>query len=313
MKSLVSVIVPVYNTGSVAIPLLKSLLSSSYQDLELICIDDGSTDDSYQKIKSNIKDPRFKLIKQKNGGPSSARNAGINISSGEYLFFVDSDDQVSPNFLTELTKAVSTPDIDLAICGVYFHTVSTNSTYKTQIKLLKKQGSFESKAAYILRLLLSDGRMYNVTNKVFKSEIVRAHNLRFDESINFAEDLKFVLEYLKYASGDIKFVKKPLYTYNFGTPTSVIKKSAISRINWQTSFNHLRRWAKAVSRPSLRANFRLGLIWLRWQFSHNKAVLSSNLTRSQKLRAGSPLFLIPTTIAFRLIDFIRHLRHPRVK
>lgn len=116
----ISVIVPIYNVYDWLDTCMKSLLKQSFKDFEVILIEDGSTDGSDLKCEEWVKmDPRFKLVKQKNSGPSIARNKGIKEAKGEYLSFIDSDDWVDKDFLKKLYDAVSYNGADMAECDVY--------------------------------------------------------------------------------------------------------------------------------------------------------------------------------------------------
>lgn len=116
---MVSVIVPVYNTILYLDECVKSIINQSYKDLEIILVDDGSTDGSEKKIDEYAAfDKRVKALHKSNGGLSVARNCGIEISSGEFLAFVDSDDYIAPDYIECLLKMFEmNPECDLAICG----------------------------------------------------------------------------------------------------------------------------------------------------------------------------------------------------
>ena len=105
--------------------------------------------------------------------------------------------------------------------------------------------------------------MDSSVNKLYEAKI--AKTLAFDESLNFAEDTKFVLDYLNKAPGDPNFVLKPLYIYNFGTTTSTINKTAINWQNWQTSYKNLKTWLG--KKPTSSEKFWLHLVHLRWRIS----------------------------------------------
>jgi hypothetical protein len=105
--------------------------------------------------------------------------------------------------------------------------------------------------------------MYSSVNKLYRAKI--ATKLRFDTKLNFAEDTKFVLDYLAKASGDPVFILSPLYVYNFGTETSTINSTAIQWKNWQTAYQNLKSWLGPNS--SIREKFWLHLVHLRWRIS----------------------------------------------
>lgn len=116
----ISVIIPVYNVYDWIDTCLESLMNQTFQDFEVILIDDGSTDGSLQKCERWSKqDQRIKILVQKNSGPSIARNRGIKEAKGEYLSFIDSDDWVDKEFLRKLYEAAAENDADVAECDVY--------------------------------------------------------------------------------------------------------------------------------------------------------------------------------------------------
>ena len=96
----VSVIIPVYNAEKYLAECLDSIVCQTLSDIEIICVNDGSSDNSLSLLEAySRKDNRFKIINQENSGPGVARNTGINVASGEYIFFVDSDDTIFPETL----------------------------------------------------------------------------------------------------------------------------------------------------------------------------------------------------------------------
>ncbi len=264
MSSKISVVVPVYNTAKYLPECIESLLNQTHQNLEIILVDDGSTDDS-GKIADDYakKDRRIKVIHKKNGGQSSARNRGLKEATGEYLSFIDSDDAIAKNFYEEHLKLYD-ENTSVTVCGAYYKMLRKNSARNVYINKLRTRRKHESKKAYILYLLAVDGRMYWSVNKVYKTSV--AKKCKFDESINFAEDTKFVLDYLNLMNGEPKFVLKPLYIYNFGTETSTIRSAATKWENWQRQYQDLKTWLGP--KPSPAEFFWLHTVRLRWRVSY---------------------------------------------
>lgn len=264
MDSKVSIIVPIYNTAKYLKRCLDSILNQTHQNLEIILVDDGSPDDA-GKIADTYakKDSRVKVIHQKNAGQSAARNHGLEIATGDFISFVDSDDEIKPNFITSLLSAYS-DSTALSVCGLHYKRLKQKTADNVYINPIRKKRKRESKKAYILYLLAIDGRMYSSVNKLYRSKYAKI--CRFDENLNFAEDTKFVLDYLKKSSGIINFVLKPLYIYNFGTDSSTIKTSATIWKNWQTSYQNLKSWLGP--HPSIREQFWLRVVRLRWRISY---------------------------------------------
>lgn len=262
---LITVIVPIYNTAKYLPKCLDSIISQTYQNLEIICIDDGSTDDSGKIIDQYAKkDHRIKTIHQSNQGQSAARNAGLKTTTGTFVSFIDSDDIIKPSFITQLHALYSNPSTAVSVCGIHYKRLKTQSATDVYINPLRPRRKDESRKAYILYLLAIDGRMYSSVNKLYRSSI--AKSIQFNKTLNFAEDTRYVLDYLKKSQGEIGFVLKPLYTYNFGTDTSTINQTAIKWQNWQASYQFLKSWLGP--RPNTKERFWLHLVHLRWRISY---------------------------------------------
>jgi glycosyltransferase involved in cell wall biosynthesis/putative flippase GtrA len=263
-RSKVSIVVPIYNTAKYLKRCIDSILDQSYKNLEVILVDDGSTDDSGLVADDYAKkDSRIKMIHQKNAGQSSARNIGIKKATGEFISFIDSDDEIKPDFINDLLSAF-TADTSLSVCGMHYKRLKAKTAEDVYINPIRSRRKKESKKAYILYLLAIDGRIYSSVNKLYRTNVVK--KLQFDQSLNFAEDTKFVLDYLKKSNGGIAIVNEPLYVYNFGTETSTIRTVSTSWSNWQTSYSNLKNWLGP--HPKIREKFWLHIVHLRWRISY---------------------------------------------
>lgn len=274
-ETLVSIVIPVWNTGKEVPRLIERLFGQSYQNLEIIAIDDGSTDDSLAVLRGLAKkDNRLKVIHQANAGASAARNAGIKAASGKYIVFVDSDDEVTEDFVEKLvTKAEAGSNVALVVVGMHMKKLQAGSAINVHTEPRRKRRKGERRADYFLELLIRDGRMHSSVNKIFRTDVLRDFGIKFEEGRDFAEDTKFVLDYLEHTPGEIEFVLEPLYIYNFGTETSTVKSSSTIWANWQRSYADLKNWARSVSGGKLHLKTRvlLGLVHLRWRVSHYRA------------------------------------------
>ena len=115
----VSIIVPTYNVENYIEDCLDSLVNQTLQDIEIIVINDGSTDNTLENIlKYSTKDKRIKVLYQKNAGPSAARNKGLEAATGEYVAFVDADDWISPNYMENLYREITQNNCDIAVSSV---------------------------------------------------------------------------------------------------------------------------------------------------------------------------------------------------
>ncbi len=118
MNNIISIIVPIYNVEKYLAKCLDSIKNQTFQDLEVLMIDDGSTDNSGEIAKTYLTDNRFKYIHTENNGQGAARNKGLDIATGNYVCFIDSDDFISPEYIMALLNLLATNDADIAQCGV---------------------------------------------------------------------------------------------------------------------------------------------------------------------------------------------------
>ena len=212
---MVSVIVPVYKAEKYLCRCIDSVLAQTYQDFELILVDDGSPDgcpkicDEYAR-----KDDRIKVIHKENGGVSSARNAGIDASTGEYLMFVDADDYVSATYIENLMGDLSRyDDADLVIGDFvvdgegFSHDAWEKGEEKVSLEQLKTD--FDS-----YKVLLTI-----VFSKVYIKRLLGEN--RFDPTISIGEDFVFNLNYFSKCR-NILFVGNADYFYNVGNASSAM-------------------------------------------------------------------------------------------
>ena len=123
-KLLISVVIPLYNKEKTIKKTLNSILLQSYSNYEIVIVDDGSTDDSYSivsnYVESNIEKQRIRLLHQENGGPSKARNTGAKHAQGEWIVFLDADDELLPDALNTFVSIIRKhPDYDIIDCNKY--------------------------------------------------------------------------------------------------------------------------------------------------------------------------------------------------
>jgi len=192
----ITVVVPIYNAEHFLEKCLKSIVEQTYQNLEIILVNDGSTDKSLEiceKFKEN--DNRIIVINKENGGVSSARNKGIDSASGKYIIFIDADDYIEKEMFETLAYDLFTNKVDLSMCG--FRTVDINGNILSVSNPMDEK-YFDVKT--FRRNLFSDKYYRNlIWNKLFKLEIIKEHNIRFNEDIHINENVLFMLEFSKYA------------------------------------------------------------------------------------------------------------------
>ncbi len=189
----ISVIIPVYNTEKYLRQCLTSVVNQTLKDIEIICVNDGSTDDSLKILQEYAqKDERIKIINKYNGGLSSARNEGIKLASAKYIGFVDSDDWIDKEtYEVAFQVAEKNKDVDLICWGaqVFADELGVNSCSSQNYHKLKFNGKKE----------LTDDTCLNITvtvwNKLYKSEIIKKNNILFEEGLLF-EDNPFFWKYV---------------------------------------------------------------------------------------------------------------------
>lgn len=199
----VSVIVPVYNKAPYVGKCIESILAQTLSDLELILVNDGSTDYSEQVCKRYLRDKRVQYVLQKNSGPAAARQNGIDRAKGEYLGFVDADDWIEPNMYEKMYDSALSAEADIVMCntlendngrkgecflpnGVYNRNEILNEVLPKSLAFISEYGS---------RGVI---RWCNWL-RLFKTDTIRNNQVRFDPRFFIGEDLQFTFEATLYA------------------------------------------------------------------------------------------------------------------
>lgn len=177
---MVSIIVPIYNTEQYLSKCLESIRTQTYLDIEVIMIDDGSTDDSGSIAKKFAeRDNRFCLYSQYNLGVSAARNNGLNRCTGEFVIFVDSDDWLEPQMIEKLVSNMIGHNVDISCCQYDRNKMFSENITKVWDRNTALQNFLEHKKI--------NG---SLVNKLFKKKLIQ--NIRLDESIKYGEDALFL-------------------------------------------------------------------------------------------------------------------------
>ena len=299
-EPLLSVIIPVYNTGEAFLNLYESIEKDRYKNLELLVVDDGSTDDSLKILRAAAaKDKRIRVLSQKNSGASSARNLALKNATGKYVFFIDSDDDILKTHFTKLSKALE-DGAGLVSCGYRYHRVYNDKSHDTYTNPPVERKPSDTDLSFILRQDVRDGRLYAATNKAFRSDIIKQGNLKFDTKKKFAEDTKFVLDYLsvliKNHNLKIGYVLEATYLYHYGTETSTVRESSLIWKNWKNSFKDFQDFAKNNGPVTRKDKRLLRKLKIRFHISHAFAVARSNQSFRQKLKYANIFKLLPASI-----------------
>lgn len=200
-----SIILPVYNTEAYLEKCLDSILKNTFQDFELIIVNDGSPDNSEDIILKYIEKYKEKIvyIKKENGGLSDARNTGLSIAKGKYISFVDSDDYIEKNMYEEIFNILKDSPFDIVACDV-------NLVYEGSEKINTISSGYNENIIDRKKIKDSMASFYpTVWNKVYKKEILQ--DIFFLKGVWY-EDLEFMLRVYPNVNS-IGVVKKPLYNY----------------------------------------------------------------------------------------------------
>jgi len=217
----ISVIIPVYNVENYLRQCLDSIINQTLKEIEIICINDGSTDSSKQILEEYaLKDERIKIINQKNKGVSAARNTGIDAATGEYIGFVDSDDWVKLDAYEKLYNKITREDVDIVFSRYNYvfedGRIEHNPNYFKELDEIKINSIDEN-----LELLKISPSIWT---KIFKKSFILDNKIRFPEGV-LAEDLFFIVQYLLKANGIVYL--NNYFSYNYRIRDSGEEKSTI--------------------------------------------------------------------------------------
>ena len=213
--NLVSIIVPVYNTEKYLNRCIESLINQTYKNIEIILVDDGSTDTSGKICEEYAKkDSRIKVFHKINEGVSVARNYGISNCSGGLIQFVDSDDYLDTFAVEELLTCVKENNVDTCIFSICFECGKGNNFLQLEDGLFSVEEVLNS--PYI-------NATCSPCNKIYNANIIKNNNITFEKGIKFGEDFMFNSKYLQHTN-KILVKNKAYYHYNVTTEDSGVKK-----------------------------------------------------------------------------------------
>ena len=220
---MISVVIPVYNVAPYLREALDSVIQQTYHQLEIIVVDDGSTDGSEIICEEYRSDSRIQIIHQENRGLSSARNAGLDRATGEYIAFLDSDDAFHPDFIRLMLEAIE--GVDVAVCQYEVHQLKMNT--RCWIEPRAKKGFYNRAEA--LRALVDGKINVSVWNKLYRKDLW--NEIRFPEGHNY-EDIDTTFRIFDQCR-KLNFVDYPLYLHRKhpGSITETISRKNIEDRN----------------------------------------------------------------------------------
>lgn len=206
MRDLISVIVPVYNVEKYVGRCLESICNQTYQNLEVLVVDDGSPDNSINICKEKAQiDDRIRILRKKNGGLASARNEALDVVNGKYIVCVDSDDWIESNMIEMLYNNLIEYNADMSVCD--FYQEKDNDTIYNQ----KEKGTILLSREEAMEYAILPSKYYGFAwNKMYKKELIQ--DLRYNETFLKGEDSPFTCSYINKCNR-VVYSKIPLYHY----------------------------------------------------------------------------------------------------
>lgn len=290
-KPLVSVIVPMYNVQDYIDECINSISSQTYDNIEIIIVNDGSTDDSLMHVKK-YKDKRIKIITQKNGGLSSARNNGTKNATGEYILYVDSDDFLaSPLAIEKMMRQILEDDADILFFryNYYYNKRKTKPSkkivYKNNDNVLKR---------YQL-MIKKDALNISAWSKLVKSSIINKYNLSFEDGL-FSEDIDYSLNLYSKAT-KISAINDILYNYRQKRKGSI--SNSINEKNISDLIKIINGWiVKEYSNDTVKNIF---LSYIAYQYSILLALSEAcNTTRDQEQWIKDNYWLLKYDLSYKV-------------
>lgn len=267
MNDLISIIIPIYNTEEYLARCLDSIINQSYKNLEIILVDDGSTDLSKEICNNYLKkDKRIKYFKKENGGLSSARNYGIKKANGKYIGFVDSDDVISLDMFSILYNNLINTSSDMSICEVVRFKDTVNFINSNNVKIYNSKD--------ILKIILEDKKICNfAVNKLYKKELMKDIEYPIGK---YQEDVGTTYKFIKNAK---KIVYSDSKLYGYYSRSDSITKSLNTKFVYDY-FEMIEKRAKDLKKMDIdeyldlnKENVILGIFI---DLSQNKKILRDN-------------------------------------
>ena len=214
-EPLISVVVPVWNISGYVLKCLESIKQQSYTNLEIIVVDDGSTDDSGKVCDEFRKrDKRVRVFHKKNGGLSSARNFGMEKSRGEIIAFIDGDDYIDDNFIKIMYETMAKDDSDVVICGYN--------------EVLPKRKILSGELATAELLIKQRNLDILASNKLYKKELFEKKNIKYPVGYNHEDNLTTYK--VLAAAGRVSYISHSLYSYIKREDSIMGKANVVERL-----------------------------------------------------------------------------------
>ncbi len=244
MNKKISIIIPVYNTEKYIERCIKSVLKQTYENIEIICVDDGSTDKSGIILdRLGNQDNRLIVIHKTNEGVTEARNAALEHASGEYIGFVDSDDYIDENMYEELVRVIEKNDVDIAACS-YYIACDTNVSEVVNCKPVPEGiQKIEDFLIYIYERDVYRGVAGYLWTRLFKSSLIKNGEgnllVPFKKEFLGADDIVFIAD-INMRCKTIRYIDKPLYYY-YQRDGSIVhdERKQLNELFWIKAYEYI--------------------------------------------------------------------------
>ena len=248
---LVSIIVPAYNVDKYIEKCLSSILDQTYTNIEVIVVDDGSTDQTGKLLDSlSQHDSRVQVIHKKNAGVSAARNSGIEISTGDYLVFVDADDYIAKDYIEYMLSLIENTGSDFCLSKYCYTKSGEKQTESECIDRLEPEDA--------TALLLSPDVIVGCWNKIFKRSLIVNNNIWFSTTLFYGEGLTFITT-LSQISKSVGVGNRKVYYYRRNNESSATTKFDINKLyNGEKALKNIRKQL-IINSPKVNTMFNLHL------------------------------------------------------
>mgnify|MGYP004561974975 FL=1 len=227
---LVTIIIPVYNAEKTLSRCINSVLKQDYQNIEVLIIDDGSTDNSFKICQAYAQmDDRVTYVHQENSGVASVRSKGLLYANGDYIIHVDSDDWIEKEYLKCLVQTAQTANVDVVVCDYYVN------THNNQILITQRPQHQDGKTFF--KDFFRSGIHAALWNKLVNRNILKKEHEYFFKGINYCENILFWSQILLYKNVKIGYCHKALYHYdNYTNDTSITRNYSIDTWNMRCAY-----------------------------------------------------------------------------
>ena len=270
----ISILVPVYNTSKFLEKCMRSIMEQNFRDIEIICVNDGSTDNSLEILeKLQKEDNRIIIVNKENGGLTSARNAGLEIARGKYCLNIDSDDWIEQGYFKALYERAEKDDLDITLSNIIFDYLD-NPQKNYILNDLKISDTKVITGNEYINIFLKENFHGYTWNKLIKTELYKRNSITYNEKIFMFEDVEVILRLLKYAL-KIGKVNNAFYHY-IQHQSNGCQNVSIKRIlDVKECFDSLLEYFKNDSKKIFKLKNRKYLILVRYlknSFMLNKVV-----------------------------------------